>query len=381
VGTAVALVAVVLVGGVVVLVRSSDADSDDAALPPAASNADTADNAESTSYADVPWTKVEPAGDCHCADGSDFFFWDRPADPGKVVVFLNGGGVCWDARTCAFTSEDSPGENDFYGWSMASTDPDRDQGLFDFDNADNPFADYSFLYVNSCTGDAHLGDATREYSPDLTVEHNGLTNGTAALSYLADTYADADQVVVIGKTAGSVAAPVYGGLVADLLPDARVTVFGAQSGAWPDNPDFNAQVLDAQWGASAAMPDWEVNEGLTVADWSVPRFWAQAGLHDPDLVLARFDFAYDPHAAVEVTEWMADDPPDLLAETDGNEAAIEAAGVDLHSYTAPGEGHGIFEFDDFYDLEVDGVRMVDWLDALADGEPVDDVHCDDCAEP
>jgi hypothetical protein len=95
-------------------------------------------------------------------------------------------------------------------------------------------------------------------------------------------------------------------------------------------------------------------------------------------VLARFDFAYDPHAAVEVTEWMDGDPPNLLAEVDGNEAAIEAAGVDLYSSTAPGEGHGIFEFDDFYEIEVDGVRLVDWLDALITGEPVDDVHCDPC---
>jgi hypothetical protein len=111
--------------------------------------------------------------------------------------------------------------------------------------------------VSSCTGDAHLGDATTEYTPDLTVEHNGSTNSGAALSYLAATYPDAEQVVVIGKTAGSIA----------------------------------------------------------------------------------------------------------------------AAGVDLHSYTAPGEGHGIFEYDDFYETEVDGVRLVDWLDALVAGDPLDDVHC------
>ena len=45
------------------------------------------------------------------------------------------------------------------------------------------------------------------------------------------------------------------------------------------------------------MPDWEVNEGLTARDWGLPRFWIQAGLHDPDIVMARFDYAYDPNAA------------------------------------------------------------------------------------
>jgi hypothetical protein len=71
-------------------------------------------------------------------------------------------------------------------------------------------------------------------------------------------------------------------------------------------------------------------------------------------------------------------PPDLLAETDANEAAIEAAGVPLHSYTAPGDDHGIFEWDKFYDIEVEGVRLVDWVTALVTGEPPEDVHCDDC---
>ena len=39
---------------------------------------------------------------------------------------------------------------------------------------------------------------------------------------------------------------------------------------------------------------------------------------------------------------------------DANETAIEAAGVVLHSYTAPGDEHGL-EWDQFYTLEVGGV--------------------------
>jgi hypothetical protein len=40
-------------------------------------------------------------------------------------------------------------------------------------------------------------------------------------------------------------------------------------------------------------------------------------------------------------------------------AAIEEAGVVQHSYTAPGNGHGIFEWPAFYELELDGARLVD----------------------
>jgi dienelactone hydrolase len=340
----------------------------------APSTTDATESSGSMSGGASEWEKIVPGGDCECADGSEFAFWERRADPTKVVLFLDGGGACFDAETCAFTGGAAGGEEN-YDWSVYGDDPSSDGGIFDFARADNPFADYSFILVPSCTGDAHLGDVTKEYSPELTVEHNGFVNGTAALSYLAEHYPDATQVVVVGKSVGSVAAPVYGGLVADLLTDAQVTVLGGQSGHTPDDPAI-AEILE-QWGAYDNMPDWEVNEGLTAREWVPRRFWIQAGLHDPDIVLARFDFAYDT-AAAEAAESNGQDPSTLLATIDANEAAIEAAGVVLHSYTAPGGDHGIFEWDKFYEIEVNGVTLVDWVDALISGEPLDDVHCDQC---
>jgi hypothetical protein len=332
--------------------------------------------ASTTAPADRKWTKVAPGGDCECADGSEFAFWERRADPTKVVFFLDGGGACFDAETCAFTGLGRGGEA-AYDWSIYGEDPAQEGGIFDFARADNPFLDYSFIYVPECTGDLHLGDVTREYSPQLTVEHNGFVNGTAALGYLAQHYPDAGQVVVVGKSTGSIAAPVYGGLASDLLPDAQVTVFGAQSGSVPDDPDLNAEILGELWGAYDNMPDWEVNDGLTARDWGAPRFWVQAGLHDSEIVMARFDYAYDTSAA-EGAESLGLDPSELLAAIDANEAAIEEAGVVLHSYTAPGHGHGILEWPRFYEMEVNGEKLVDWVTTLIEGEPIDDVHCEKC---
>ena len=344
-------------------------------IDPDGSAPDGAIPSGSNTAAESEWDKIVPGGDCVCADGSEFAFWERQADPTKVVFYLDGGGACTDATTCALTGIN--GESDFYNWSIVDEDPGfPGGGILDFARADNPFADYSFIYVASCTGDADLGDVTREYSPELTVEHNGFVNGTAALGYLAEHYPDATQVVVVGNTGGSVAAPVYGGLVADLLPDAQVTVLGGGSGHFPDDPDFNAEILGELWGVYDTMPDWEVNEGLTAHDWGIPRFWIQAGLHDPDIVMARFDFAYDPNAARALESFGVD--ASTLEVIDANEAAIEAAGVVQHSYIAPGDGHRILELDEFYELEVNGVTLVDWVEALIAGEPLDDVHCDQC---
>jgi hypothetical protein len=331
---------------------------------------------EPVAAAGSEWDKVVPGGDCMCADGSEFAFWERRSDPTKVVFYLDGGGGCYDAASCAFTGLSAGGGEASYDWSIYGEDPAEEGGIFNFARADNPFVDHSFIYVPSCTGDSHLGDSTREYSPELTVEHNGFVNGTAALSYLAEHYPNAAKVVVVGKVDGSVAAPLYGGLVSDLLPDAHVTVFGADSGHIPDDPDLNAGLAEL-WGAYDNLPDWEVNEAFSARDWGPRRLWIQAGLHDPDIVLARFDFAYDAEAA-EGAESLGLDPAELLAAIDANEAAIEAAGVVQHSYTAPGNGHTILENETFYEVEVNDVTLVDWVDALISGEPLDDVHCDQC---
>jgi hypothetical protein len=66
-----------------------------------------------TAAADRKWTKVAPGGDCECANGSEFAFWERRADPTKVVFFLDGGGGCFDAETCAFTRGSSGGSENY----------------------------------------------------------------------------------------------------------------------------------------------------------------------------------------------------------------------------------------------------------------------------
>src|SRR5262245_31052329 len=122
-----------------------------AALASVAVPLGTASGARPEASAPV-WEKVVPGGDCQCADGSEFAFWARDADPTKVVFFLDGGGACFDATSCAFTRGPGGGPAN-YDWNIFGEDPALERGIFDFDRADNPFRDYSFIYVPACTGD------------------------------------------------------------------------------------------------------------------------------------------------------------------------------------------------------------------------------------
>ena len=300
------------------------------------------------------WEQVVPGRDCQCSDGSEFRFWVREADPEKVVFYLQDGGACWSAETCA-------PEAGLYNTSAEG--PQEESGIFDLADARNPFADHSIVYVPDCTADVHLGNVTTQYTPDLTVHHSGYVNGTAALDHLAETFSDATDVVVIGESAGSVAAPLYAGLVAERLPDAAITVLADGSGSYPDRPAINSLLADA-WG-------------LADGQWSIPGMFIQSGRHDPDIVFARHDYAYD-ETQQEYLELIDVAPPDLLALIDGNETQIERHGVNLLSYIAPGDSHTVLSDGLFYAEEVDGQPLVDWVTSLVEGEPVDDVHCPDC---
>ncbi len=106
---------------------------------------------------------------------------------------------------------------------------------------------------------------------------------------------------------------------------------------------------------------------------------SRAARHDPEIVFARHDYAYDeqqqrwyPIAGIPAT--------DLLSLIDANETQIEAAGVNLLSYIAPGDEHTTLSDGTFYTEEVNGQPLVDWVTRLVEGEPVDDVHCTDCTD-
>jgi hypothetical protein len=234
------------------------------------------------------------------------------------------------------------------------------------------------VFVPYCTGDVFLGNATTNYTPDLTIQHKGYVNGTAALDHLAATFPGATDVVVMGESAGSIAAPLYAGLVSDRFPDAEITVLADGSGSYPDPPEITSLVANA-WGTGNAIPPWPENAGLTAEQWSsFPGLFIQSGRHDPEIVFARHDYAYDARQALWYPR-VGIPVGDLLSRIDANQTQIEDAGVNVLSYVAPGDDHTVLGDQQFYTEEVNGQSLVDWVTTLIEGEAVDDVHCDECA--
>jgi hypothetical protein len=339
----------------------------------------TAETVPETTEAAQPsaWNSFQ-LDDCQCSDGSEVTFFQRDADPTKVVLYFEGGGACFSAETC-----DPNGDPTYFPTSAATSGFLDDRGgLFDFENDENPLADHSFIYVPYCTGDVHSGNTTTDYGPgvdgeNVVIEHRGFPNGVAALDHLVEQFPDVEQLVVTGISAGSVPTPIFAGLATDLLPEADIVTLGDSSGGYADVPALNAGI-GALWGTQNAVPDWPSTADVTPEVWSLPGFYVYAGLHAPNVRFGRFDFAFDETQA-DFSALAGIPAENLVDQIDATEQMAEDAGVPVAKYVAAGDEHTIIATDAVYEMETEGVRLIEWITELFTGAaPPPDVRCVTC---
>jgi acetyl esterase/lipase len=351
---------------------TSTAPASSAAPTSTARAATTAASVTTAPDAVAEWVAHPTEAPCLCADGSEYVFHTLERNPDKVMLYYQGGGACFSEEMCSFTNgtyKVTTGEDDHPNETSG--------GIFDFGNPANPFADWSIVFMPYCTGDVFLGDATTTYGEDLVIEHRGAANARHGLDYVAENYPDAERLFVTGSSAGGVPAPLIAGLASDVLPVADIAVLADASGGYPSNPVTNS-VIGALWGTASNLPDWPELEGLDPNRFGIPDLFTYSGRHDPSIRMARYDNAFD--RVQKSFSQLAGLDGGLLAVLDANEAMIEAGGVNLDVYVAPGADHTILGSDDLYDLEVEGVAFIDWLTTFVGGGSLGDVHCVECEQ-
>lgn len=138
-----------------------------------------------------------------CTDGSVGGFAVNFTDASRdLVIYLQGGGICYDALTCAAGgAPTSVGDDPLQTALDGSIRGHR--GIFDRSDPTNPLRDSSFVVVPHCTGDHHTGDRVLT-ERTRTYHHVGYTNITRMLERVVPTFADASQVVLSGFSAGGV---------------------------------------------------------------------------------------------------------------------------------------------------------------------------------
>ncbi len=332
------------------------------------------------------WNTLETDG--LCSAGTPFQFYAKSSNASdNLLIFFNGGGACWFGQACDLNSE--PNIHSPFA-DMDANNPSLAEGIFDFENSENPFADYDVVFIPYCTGDVHIGSGERVYmyqnaegnEVSYTAHHNGFENSMTSLEWIYDNFTAVDKVVVTGSSAGAIGASFYSGHIAEHYAESPVVLIADAAGGYRTSL---LPVTHRAWDTAAILPDWEEYAGETNDSLSFEDFYIASANHSPNLRLAQYNAAED-----EVQKnftYVIGDPPgsfSLPLRILTSYQEIEDATDGFYSYTAGGAVHTILRSDIFYEYEVEDTRFVDWVSDLIDGKQVADISCVDdaagCAE-
>ncbi len=188
------------------------------------------------------WTWVD-FPEAKCRDGSPTGIGVN-VHPGatKLMVFLEGGGACFNAATCA-ANPASYARLDLAGFAGT----EGVAGIFSRLDPANPVKDWSFVYVPYCTGDVHGGDNPVAQPPGVSQAQQfvGYTNIHKYLERIVPTFPGMTQVLLTGQSAGGFGAAVNYTQVARAFDPVPVVLID-DSGP-PMNQPYIARCLQDAW--------------------------------------------------------------------------------------------------------------------------------------
>lgn len=322
------------------------------------------------------WTEFTPGGQTTCSDGSAYKFFVRPGDPEKLMVYFQGGGGCWTRQTC------DPNLQPTYTVNIAEDFKPWPFGVFNFENPDNPFRDYSVVMAPYCTGDVHLGASDTVYPPEdegqvpITIHHQGRANAQAVLDWTYANVTSPKEVFVTGSSAGAIPSPFYAALVADQYPNAHIAHLGDGAGGYRRmNGDSRP---DEQWGTFDFLNTEAGFETVSPDGFNYEQLYIAAAKAHPDILFAEYDAAQDAVQKRFLALSGAKDV-DLMQALQANHADITAAAENFRAFISGGDSHTILLRPEFYSYGTQGTAIRDWVAGLAAHASTANVTCVECA--
>jgi len=326
--------------------------------------------------------------DTQCRDGSASGVGINLGSTPKVLIYLEGGNLCFNDQTCDFSpsSADVSGLGNTVGVA----------GQFDRSRVENPFRDWSFVYIPYCTGDLHAGNNPDAMVPNVGPQKfMGYANMKKFLARVVPTFSGATDVVVSGSSAGGWGALFNTLLVQRAFPGVKVKMLD-DSGP-PLSKALLAPCLQdrlrtlwkldetilADCGSACPNPhdyiqDYAVFLAKTLSDRplalisSAEDFGQRSALAvakndcTGSMVAALIGGLLDVGDGVSASDWRTD----LLAlrnrmkpYANFNTFYPEST---LHTWISGYSAPGIMG--DFYEAEVGGVKLTDWLARFAEDE-------------
>ncbi len=196
------------------------------------------------------WAWV-PFADSACGNGAPTGIGvNRSTRSNRMVIFLMGGGGCWDALTCHLLNT-AANLNTGYGEANFTREINGARAFYIFnrDDARSPFRDATLVFVPYCTGDIHGGNNVITYTAggqSRTTYHVGARNMESYLARLARSFPRTDRVWLMGSSAGGYGAGIHWDRVARAFPAARVDLLD-DSGPPIAPPQDRYTAMKAAW--------------------------------------------------------------------------------------------------------------------------------------
>lgn len=304
------------------------------------------------------WNEIRPGGETGCANGSDYVFHVRPGTVNRVLLYIQGGGACWNAATCRLPiyNQDAGGPHN--------------GGILDPSDSRNPFRDWHIVFAPYCTADVFLGNADRNYL-GRRVQHRGFLNGEAVRRWVYENITAPEFAFVSGCSAGAVGAMMHGVYVAE---------------AYRENPHVDtAIVADSfqglvptlftgleSWNVASSIPPWlpELHEQRFAMDTAIfmaaPRY--------PNALISHFNYAND-QTQINFYAAMGGASAPLVPRRIRD--TVHALADELPNYRyflAPGTNHCVFENHNVFDTSHAGQNLGQWLGRIAYGDDVPSVE-------
>jgi hypothetical protein len=331
------------------------------------------------------WTWIDFPG-ATCIDGSPAGIGVRYGISDELVIFFEGGGGCFNAATCGLFYA-SFAHFDQLIFDLLWQDTVLQSGIFSTSIADNPVRDWNFIYVPYCTGDVHAGAAPNTPVPGFAFgqpqQFVGFTNVQHFLDRIVPTFADASHVLVTGISAGGFGAAFNYDRIADAFAPSRVTLI-----------DDSGPPLTDPWLVPCLQSTWRELFNL---DATLPPGCAQCfqddggGIYNMGhylshkhadqtlgLISAEQDLTIRTFFGYGIQGMGGQHCPGGIFELPMNGAYFEDGLYSLRTqmsvhpnwgtYLIGGSAHTSLSFPTYYLTTVNGIRMVDWIANMLEGQ-------------
>jgi hypothetical protein len=334
-----------------------------------------------------------------CAFGQPYSFYIKPGKIDRVVMYFNGGGACWDYGTCAIQPNQTPV---YVPTTDVANNPNEMQGILNMDDPDNPYKNWTAVFLPYCTGDVFTGSKQAVYqnpsdpNVQLPIQHRGFDNFAYVLKYLKQQrrnlfgwnngdYQPA-KILVAGSSAGSYGAVLnYPWIKKELGKEAKVSLV-SDGGVGVITDGF---VNTALFGANSS---WNIDQNLhpvfsQLAPVDAAHFLPKvigtlASRYDSEK-FGQYTNAYDAVQTLFLNIMEVSDgsrPPQALYDfsdipawsdrmwriTGGLKQAFPR---NYRRYVDPGCNHTVFRYDEFYTSNLNtaagvNISFIDWLKGM-----------------